>query len=159
MTDCRRVCCQGFIASPDLRRSSLACFLQQPSQLRLHLLEHIRRFRRVDDIRHFIGIGLEIVELVHLLGILVLVLALIAPTRYWWKHDATEARRTVREGTDPLKPRLIESQSSFLKRHDLFLEGEERQLTAEDFEPELVDPSIWSSEHHGGSKNEQSLNY
>ena len=34
MTDCRRVCCQGFIASPDLGRSSLACFLQQPSQER-----------------------------------------------------------------------------------------------------------------------------
>ena len=45
----------------------------------------------------------------------------------WWRLDAPEERP---EG---------ESQASFLKRHGLFLRGEERRLTPADFEPERAD--------------------
>jgi len=48
--------------------------------------------------------------------------------KYWWTHDAPEPRRKVREGTDPLKPLVIESQASYLKRCGLLLPGEERRL-------------------------------
>lgn len=39
---------------------------------------------------------------------------------------------------DPMNPPTFESQASYLKRHALFLPGEEARLKAADFEPEAV---------------------
>jgi hypothetical protein len=39
---------------------------------------------------------------------------------------------------DPDNPPVYESQSSYLKRHNLFVPGEERRLKAKDFEPEAI---------------------
>jgi hypothetical protein len=39
---------------------------------------------------------------------------------------------------DPNDPPTFESQAAYLKRHGLFLAGEERRLKKSDFEPETV---------------------
>jgi hypothetical protein len=40
---------------------------------------------------------------------------------------------------DPSDPPAYESQAAYLKRHGLLFDGEAERLTAEDFEPELID--------------------
>jgi hypothetical protein len=42
---------------------------------------------------------------------------------------------------DPDDPPLFESQAAYLKRLGLFLAGEARCLSKEDYEPEAIDPS------------------
>jgi hypothetical protein len=72
----------------------------------------------------------------------------------WWHVDAPEMRRQVGgQGEfvrpeywcgmphywtrlDPLDPPKFEAEASYLKRHRLFLPGEERRLTEADFQPE-----------------------
>ena len=39
---------------------------------------------------------------------------------------------------DPADPPVFESQAAYLKRHGLFLRGEERRLPVDAFEPEVV---------------------
>lgn len=41
---------------------------------------------------------------------------------------------------DPDDPPIFESQATYLKRHRLFLAGEERRLKKSDFEPEAIQP-------------------
>jgi hypothetical protein len=42
------------------------------------------------------------------------------------------------EGIDPNDPPVVESEAAYLKRHKLFVNGEERRLTEADFQPEVV---------------------
>jgi hypothetical protein len=72
----------------------------------------------------------------------------------WWKHSARERERrkvsgsgeptgsflvyglSFYEGVNPADPAMAESEATYLERHGLFLPGERRRLTEEDFEPE-----------------------
>ncbi len=67
----------------------------------------------------------------------------------WTDENEVEQHKGVRlgDGTvyagialDVADPPRIESQASYLKRHGLFMPGEERRLPADAFEPELVLP-------------------
>lgn len=42
------------------------------------------------------------------------------------------------EGIDPAGPPVFESEAAYLKRHGLFLPGEEKRLTDADFRPEVI---------------------
>ncbi len=59
--------------------------------------------------------------------------------------DAEDAEWLTAEGIaavpiDPADPPRFESQAAYLRRHGLFMRGEERRLTPTDFEPEEVQP-------------------
>jgi hypothetical protein len=62
-----------------------------------------------------------------------------------WEKDDFQWRRDGRTppagfvALDPDDAPLFESEASYLKRHDLFLPGEERRLGPADFEPEAID--------------------
>ncbi|SRR5216683_2755907 len=49
----------------------------------------------------------------------------------WWGEAPGPA-------VDPANPPIFESQATFLDRHDMFLPGERRRLTAADFTPEEI---------------------
>ncbi len=56
-----------------------------------------------------------------------------------WVSDHWITDRDVKaERFDPSDPPAYESQAAFLKRHKLFLSGEERRLSADDFAPEVL---------------------
>lgn len=54
---------------------------------------------------------------------------------HWIVDRGVEAERF-----DPTDPPAYESQAAFLKRHKLFLSGEEKRLSADDFAPEVMTP-------------------
>lgn len=56
-----------------------------------------------------------------------------------WVSDHWITDRGVKaERFDPTDPPAYESQAAFLKRHKLFLSGEERRLSADDYAPEAL---------------------
>jgi len=42
------------------------------------------------------------------------------------------------EAIDPADPPVVESEAAYLKRHKLFVNGEEKRLTEADFKPEMI---------------------
>ena len=85
---------------------------------------------------------------------------------YWWKHEAPEARRKQLEGTEkiiyhaldhennyrynkglpslwwygnPDNTPVFESQAAYLKRHKLFIDGEEERLNKNHYKAESLD--------------------
>lgn len=87
---------------------------------------------------------------------------------YWWKYEAPEARRKQLKGTEKIvchasdhdsnyrynkgiselwwygdnlpenKIPVFESQAAYLKRHKLFMDGEEGLLTDDNYHPEIA---------------------
>lgn len=47
---------------------------------------------------------------------------------------------------DPSDPPIFESEAAYLRRHNLFLPGEDRRLTAKHFEPHVLTPDWWGCE-------------
>ena len=63
-----------------------------------------------------------------------------------WIQPGQQERVYGVDAVDPLSPPAYESQASFLKRHGLFLAGEEARLTHVDLEPEELGPEWWGEE-------------